>query len=59
MAKIMGFSSFTSSKVILINKGKDHSGTTVECSLKSKSLKRKYRQYMCRRGGFNRILDPV
>lgn len=47
----MGFSSFSSSK------GKDHTGSAVEGVMKNSQQKRVYRQYMNRRGGFNRNLD--
>jgi len=51
MQQMLGFSNFDTSK------GKDHA-TTDEWMIKRRS-KRKYRQYMNRRGGFNRPLDSV
>lgn len=47
----MGFGAFDSSK------GKDH--TASDLSGVNKKTKRKYRQYMNRKGGFNRPLSPV
>jgi len=52
MAKLMGFSSFDSTK------GK-HTDGSCNASGTHKVPKRKYRQYMNRRGGFNRPLDPI
>eukprot|EP01056_Protomagalhaensia_sp_Gyna25_P001657 Protomagalhaensia_sp_Gyna_25__1656@NODE_185_length_4558_cov_389_890020_g144_i0_p3_GENE_NODE_185_length_4558_cov_389_890020_g144_i0NODE_185_length_4558_cov_389_890020_g144_i0_p3_ORF_typecomplete_len352_score62_87SNRNP27/PF08648_12/6_2e24_NODE_185_length_4558_cov_389_890020_g144_i024103465 len=49
--EVMGFSTFQSSK------GKQHN-VAVDGGV-SKKTKRKYRQYMNRRGGFNRPLSPV
>eukprot|EP00397_Hematodinium_sp_SG-2012_P055305 GEMP01067402.1.p1 GENE.GEMP01067402.1~~GEMP01067402.1.p1 ORF type:complete len:137 (+),score=39.63 GEMP01067402.1:59-469(+) len=49
MSKIMGFASFDTSK------GKDHSDTSLDGV--KKTTRRQYRQYMNRRGGFNRPLD--
>mmetsp|Transcript_39812 Transcript_39812/g.98084 ORF Transcript_39812/g.98084 Transcript_39812/m.98084 type:complete len:280 (-) Transcript_39812:127-966(-) len=51
MIRMLGFNSFDSSKE------KDHSDAAVE-GIK-KQTKRKYRQYMNRRGGFNRPLDAT
>lgn len=51
LAKMMGFSSFDSTK------GKQVPGNNVGAVNVSK--KRKYRQYMNRKGGFNRPLDKV
>jgi U4/U6.U5 tri-snRNP-associated protein 3 len=51
MQQMLGFSNFDTSK------GKDHA-TSDEWMIKRRS-KRKYRQYMNRRGGFNRPLDSV
>ncbi|ESO08780.1 hypothetical protein HELRODRAFT_168686 [Helobdella robusta] len=51
MRKAMGFSSFDSTK------GKKVDGTDISCI--NVVQKRKYRQYMNRRGGFNRPLDFV
>ena len=51
MMKIMGFAGFNTSK----NKkmaGNDHGEIHV-------SVKRRYRQYMNRKGGFNRPLDAI
>lgn len=52
MMKMMGFSNFDSTK------GKHVAGA---CNMSSASVKKanKYRQYMNRRGGFNRPLDYV
>jgi len=51
MMKIMGFTDFDSSK------GKSHKETALEGVHKTST--RKPRQYMNRRGGFNRPLSPV
>mmetsp|Transcript_68184 Transcript_68184/g.200224 ORF Transcript_68184/g.200224 Transcript_68184/m.200224 type:complete len:145 (-) Transcript_68184:126-560(-) len=51
MAKMMGFNAFDTSK------GKDHSGS--DLSDVKRATKRQYRQYMNRRGGFNRPLDAA
>mmetsp|Transcript_12643 Transcript_12643/g.23815 ORF Transcript_12643/g.23815 Transcript_12643/m.23815 type:complete len:143 (-) Transcript_12643:153-581(-) len=51
LSKMMGFSAFDSSK------GKDHS--TSDLSDVKRATKRQYRQYMNRRGGFNRPLDAA
>lgn len=51
MQKLMGFDGFSSSK------GKEHTSTDV--SGVSKRSRRRYRQYMNRKGGFNRPLSPV
>eukprot|EP00932_Pfiesteria_piscicida_P020031 SRR837773.6852.p2 GENE.SRR837773.6852~~SRR837773.6852.p2 ORF type:complete len:166 (-),score=53.51 SRR837773.6852:74-505(-) len=51
LVKMMGFSAFDSSK------GKDHS--TSDLSDVKRATKRQYRQYMNRRGGFNRPLDAA
>ena len=53
MIQLMGFSGFDSSK------GKAHSDGAVKAHGSSIQVKRKYRQYMNRRGGFNRPLDKV
>uniref|UniRef100_A0A1A8PV30 U4/U6.U5 small nuclear ribonucleoprotein 27 kDa protein n=1 Tax=Nothobranchius pienaari TaxID=704102 RepID=A0A1A8PV30_9TELE len=52
MMKLMGFSSFDSSK------GKKTDGS-VNAFAVNVSMKRKYRQYMNRKGGFNRPLDFI
>lgn len=52
MAKLMGFSAFDTSKNKHVDGSCNASGT-------HKVPKRKYRQYMNRRGGFNRPLDPI
>jgi U4/U6.U5 tri-snRNP-associated protein 3 len=52
MLKIMGFTGFDSSK------GKHVEGSSNAHAV-SIQEKRKYRQYMNRKGGFNRPLDPV
>jgi len=49
MQKLLGFATFDTTK------GKDHSETAVHGV--KKNTKRQYRQYMNRRGGFNRPLD--
>mmetsp|Transcript_50946 Transcript_50946/g.81320 ORF Transcript_50946/g.81320 Transcript_50946/m.81320 type:complete len:144 (+) Transcript_50946:82-513(+) len=51
LSKMMGFSAFDSSK------GRDHS--TSDLSDVKRATKRQYRQYMNRRGGFNRPLDAA
>lgn len=51
MAKVMGFSSFDTTK------GKQVAGNKVGAVKVVK--KRRYRQYMNRKGGFNRPLDKV
>lgn len=51
LAAVMGFSSFDTTK------GKKVEGNDVSAANIAK--KRKYRQYMNRRGGFNRPLDAV
>lgn len=51
MEKLMGFGDFSSSK------GKEHLSTDI--SGVSKRSRRRYRQYMNRKGGFNRPLSPV
>jgi U4/U6.U5 tri-snRNP-associated protein 3 len=53
MAELMGFSTFDSTA----GKGVDDPRCKLEAV--NKKEKRKYRQYMNRRGGFNRPLDPV
>ena len=53
MIKIMGFSSFSTSK------NKNHTKSAVEGVKKNSNNKRVYRQYMNRRGGFNRNLDKI
>ncbi|KAF3696144.1 U4/U6.U5 small nuclear ribonucleoprotein 27 kDa protein [Channa argus] len=52
MMKLMGFASFNSSK------GKKTDGS-VNAYAVNVTLKRKYRQYMNRKGGFNRPLDFI
>merc|ERR1712151_913387 len=51
LVKMMGFSAFDSTK------NKDHSGS--DLSDVKRATKRQYRQYMNRRGGFNRPLDAA
>ena len=51
MMKIMGFTGFTTTKNKKV-KNNDVSGVHI-------SSKRKYRQYMNRKGGFNRPLDAI
>ena len=53
MIQMMGFSGFDTTK------GKDHKDGSVKAHAASTQVKRKYRQYMNRRGGFNRPLDKV
>ena len=53
MIQLMGFSGFDTSK------GKSHTDGSVKAHAASVQVKRKYRQYMNRRGGFNRPLDQV
>lgn len=65
MQKLFGFSGFNTTKVakfphkenINFEQGKDHSETAEEAVRKNAQQQRKYRQYMNRRGGFNRNLD--
>lgn len=52
MAKMMGFATFNTTK------GKHVQGSCNASAVKIRKPK-KYRQYMNRRGGFNRPLDPV
>ncbi|CAG5919877.1 U4/U6.U5 small nuclear ribonucleoprotein 27 kDa protein [Menidia menidia] len=52
MMKLMGFASFESSK------GKKTDGSVNAYAI-NVSMKRKYRQYMNRKGGFNRPLDFI
>lgn len=63
---MFGFSNFDTTKVNFIDvlakmflKGKSHEDTTEEAVRKNSQSKRKYRQYMNRRGGFNRPLDKM
>lgn len=51
LVKMMGFSAFDSTQ------GKDHSAS--DLSDVKRATKRQYRQYMNRRGGFNRPLDAA
>jgi len=51
MMKIMGFAGFNTSKNKKVQ-GNDHGEIHV-------SVKRRYRQYMNRKGGFNRPLDAI
>ena len=53
MIQLMGFSGFDTTK------GKAHCDGSVKAHGSSIQVKRKYRQYMNRRGGFNRPLDKV
>ncbi|XP_061763051.1 U4/U6.U5 small nuclear ribonucleoprotein 27 kDa protein [Nerophis ophidion] len=52
MMKLMGFATFNTSK------GKKSEGSTKAFAI-NVSMKRKYRQYMNRKGGFNRPLDFI
>jgi U4/U6.U5 tri-snRNP-associated protein 3 len=53
MLKVMGFAGFDTTKGKHVEDGK--------CNAHAINIqqKRKYRQYMNRKGGFNRPLDPV
>lgn len=51
LQKLMGFEGFSTSK------GKDHTASSMYGV--NKKTKRKFRQYMNRKGGFNRPLSPV
>eukprot|EP00920_Eleutheroschizon_duboscqi_P004097 GHVT01009513.1.p1 GENE.GHVT01009513.1~~GHVT01009513.1.p1 ORF type:complete len:215 (-),score=37.00 GHVT01009513.1:774-1418(-) len=51
LTRMMGFGNFDTSK------GKPHAAA--ECSGVNVKTKRKYRQYMNRKGGFNRPLSPI
>jgi len=53
MLRVMGIAGFGSSK------GKSHNKSSAEAVCRDKTQKRTYRQYMNRRGGFNRSLDPI
>jgi len=53
MRRMFGFSGFSSTK------GQDHTETAEESVRKNSHQQRKYRQYMNRRGGFNRNLDGM
>ncbi|CAL1616445.1 unnamed protein product [Knipowitschia caucasica] len=53
MIKLMGFGAFDSSK------GKKRNDSSVHAHAINVSMKRKYRQYMNRKGGFNRPLDFI
>ena len=54
MMKLMGFGSFDTTKGQHVHGNEEPLHGTVQ-----KVLKRKYRQYMNRKGGFNRPLDPI
>ncbi|KZS01219.1 Uncharacterized protein APZ42_002188, partial [Daphnia magna] len=54
MMKLMGFGSFDSTKGKHVQGNEEPLHGTVQVV-----LKRKYRQYMNRKGGFNRPLDPI
>jgi len=45
--------------LLKILKNKSHMETDVSGVFKGSKVKRKYRQYMNRRGGFNRSLDKI
>lgn len=51
--KLFGFTQFGSSK------GKNHTDSSAEGFFKANREKRIYRQYMHRKGGFNRLLDEM
>ena len=53
MAEMMGFSAFDTTA------GKDVGDPRCKMEAVKKKAQRKYRQYMNRRGGFNRPLDEV
>lgn len=53
MQKTLGFGSFATSK------NKDHSKSSCEIVFKNSKARREYRQYMNRRGGFDRKLDKA
>jgi U4/U6.U5 tri-snRNP-associated protein 3 len=54
MMKLMGMGGFgsTQNKPVKTNKGKETTGKNIP-------IERKYRQYMNRKGGFNRPLDFI
>ena len=54
MMKLMGFGSFDTTKGKHVQGNEEPMHGTVQVV-----LKRKYRQYMNRKGGFNRPLDPI
>lgn len=41
------------------NQDKPHKESAIECVAKNNKMKRKYRQYMNRKGGFNKPLDSI
>lgn len=53
MERTMGFRDFETSKL------KDHTESAVEGVFKYSKMKRKYRQYLNRRGGYNKKLDKM
>ena len=53
MKQVLGFTSFASSK------GQTHADQAAEGVYKGKNNRRRYRQYMNRKGGFNRPLDKL
>lgn len=53
MKRILGFTAFASSK------NKNHQSSACEMITKNSKVRREYRQYMNRRGGFNRNLDKI
>ena len=54
MMRLMGFGGFNSTKGQHVQGNEEPAHGTVQVV-----LKRKYRQYMNRKGGFNRPLDPI
>ena len=40
-------------------KGQSHKECAIEAVAKNSKMKRKYRQYMNRKGGFNKPLDSI
>lgn len=60
MKQLIGVSNFDTSKVIQpIIKNKSHVDSDLSAVFKGANEKRRYRQYMNRRGGFNRPLDKM
>lgn len=53
MHRTMGFKGFDTSKL------KDHNDSSVEGVFKYSKMRRKYRQYLNRRGGYNKELDKM
>jgi len=46
-------------KINLFEKDKSHTDCAAEAVAKNSKMKRKYRQYMNRKGGFNKPLESI